>query len=188
MDRPTVRLIVNLLAVLGFWSALICLFVPFFYFFFISSGAASAGTFTLADKIWIYARLIYVYAMVIVDLFLAIGFLKRSDKARVLALILSPVPFIGTLLFFSVYPYGVNIVLQCTGISFPSLLLIRFGGVFNAFNSANLIILLGICNLAMFFFLRSNSVRSYFQEKTTQNHSTQRALQRKINNHSYRYS
>lgn len=165
VDRTTVSMIVNLLAVLGFWSALTCFFVPFFYFFFISSGAASAGTFTLSDKIWISARLIYVYAMVIVDLFLAVGFLKRSDKARVLALILSPAPFLGTLLSFSVYPYGVNIVLQCTGISVPSLLLIPFGGVFNPFNSANFIILLGICNLAMFFFLKSNSVKSYFHEK-----------------------
>lgn len=172
MDRESVYIIVRFLEALCVANALTCLFAPLIYFH-------SHTPLTSVQQILVVASIVYIFAMAALNVFFFIGFLKKWNRARILALVLSPAPFLGALLYYVNeyrWPLGiVSLMLQYTGLSFLPLSLfipimgLFFGviGLLNQFTSPSAILLFGTCNLALFFFLRSNSAKNYFKEETS---------------------
>jgi hypothetical protein len=112
--------------------------------------------------------------MALVNLLIALSFIVRSNKTRIVAMILSPAPFMGALI--SSMSYDIGLPLQYIGISFPAMtffilpFLAQFYSLFlniplwsSIVHTVRLFI--GICNVVLLFFLRSNPRQEPFPEK-----------------------
>jgi flagellar basal body-associated protein FliL len=168
-----VSLIVVLLAVLALLTAGLGVLASLLIFI-IPCGAAQYVHFTFAEIVLRYAVLGCFAVMALVNLFIAVGFIVRSNKARIVAMILSPAPFVGALI--SSASNGIELLLQYTGISFPAMTFFILPFL-TQFYSLSLNIplwssivhtvrlFLGICNIVLLFFLRSNPRQEPFPQK-----------------------
>jgi len=127
------------------------------------------------------AVIIYLIAAGIVNLFLATGLLLHWNKARILAIFLSPAPVIGVTLY-TIYQTLVNQLLTTgqaraiiqlqplsqtaglltfTGISFPSIAPLI--GVYS-FGTNPTIFLLALLNIGIPIYLKNKHIKTQFQQ------------------------
>jgi hypothetical protein len=173
---PTAIILLGILALLSAFMS-----IPALFSLYIPAGAAQYMHFNLAEVIIRILIIIYFLAIGVVDLFIAVGFFARFDKARKTAIILAPLPFIGTILktLGLLTPLaGTYYLLETTGISFPALasFLLGFPGVpFQEIATGNIsayyilldgiYLLFGIANLLLIPYLRRKEVKDLFQHR-----------------------
>jgi hypothetical protein len=170
---------VILLGILALLSAFISILAPLSLR--IPAGVGQYIHFNLAEVIIRILTIIYFLVIAGVDLFIAIGFIALFDKARKAALILAPLPFIGTILKILglLTPLaGVHYLLETAGISFPALapFILGFtgspiqelatGNITIWYIVVNVIyILFGAANLLLIPYLRCKEVKALFQRR-----------------------
>ena len=175
-----VHVAVILLGTLALASSFMSILVPLMHLR-IPAGAAQYLHFTQAEIFLRILTFVYFVAAALADLFIAIGFFMRFDKARVAALILAPLPFIGTVLsaIGLLSPLtGANYLLTTLGISFPALAPFTLPFVNSLVGNLSLnnltawhaivngvFIALGIINLLLIPFLISRPVKALFQHR-----------------------
>jgi hypothetical protein len=114
-----VSLIVVLLAVLALLTAGLDV-IASLLIFTISGDAAQYVHFTFAEIVLRYAALGCFAVMALVNLLIAVGFVVRSNKARIVAMILSSAPLVGALI--SSASYDIGLLLQYAGIPFHAMI------------------------------------------------------------------